>query len=271
MPPIMRLICPHCNHSRSWVLRREKRKCKRCRREFSIKHYPVKGIRSDLQEWRSCIAVFLRQRTSVQISKELGIGANRSVEMTQVLRLCMTDDLPPVFQGPVEFDETYIGGQRKNKRLHIRRIKAKHGHGTDKLAIMGIFDRSTKQIYVVVMPIKLNMEHIFKVMLNQVSAGAVVYTDGFKMYRGLKKKGFRHEYVDHDGGEYVRGQVHTNNIEGFWGILKRKLSCIGGMRRDRMYLFVSEIVWKFNHRMLTMEEQEQLLFNLVIKFGGRKQ
>lgn len=183
----------------------------------------------------------------------------------------MAQDIPSIFSGPVEFDETYIGGQRKNKRLHIRRIKAKHGHGTDKLAIMGIFDRATKQVYCEVMPIKLNMEHIFAVMNHQVLAGSLVYTDGYKMYRGLKTKGFVHEYVDHDGGEYVRGDIHTNNIEGFWGILKRKLSCIGGMRRNYMYLFVAEITWKFNHRTLNLQTQEQLLLDLIIKFGGRKQ
>jgi transposase-like protein len=158
----------------------------------------------------------------------------------------MTADTPEKFQGPVEMDETYIGGQRKNKRLHIRRIKTKRGHGTDKLPIMGIFDRYGGQVYVEVMTKKLSMEHIFKIMDRQVTPGASVFTDGYKMYRGLKKKGFRHEYVDHDGGEYVRNSIHTNNIEGFWGILKRKLSCIGGMRRDRLYLFVGEIVWKFN-------------------------
>jgi transposase-like protein len=268
LPPNMRVICPNCNHSRSWSIRRGKRKCKRCRHEFSIKRYPVKGIRSDIQEWQSCIGVFLRQRTGRQISRELGIGANRSVKMAQMLRLCMTKDTPPIFKGPVEFDETYIGGQRKNKRLHIRRIKAKHGHGTDKLAIMGIFDRNTKQMYVEIMPIKLNMEHILAVMKDRVPTGATVYTDGYKMYRGLKAKGLKHEYVDHDDGEYVREVVHTNNIEGFWGILKRKLSCIGGMRRDRMHLFVSEITWKFNHRHDSMQVQEQKLLEFLLRFGG---
>jgi transposase-like protein len=88
------------------------------------------------------------------------------------------------------------------------------------------------------------------------------------MYRGFKTKGFKHEYVDHDGGEYVRGEIHTNNIEGFWGILKRKLGCIGGIRRNRLHLFIAEIVWKFNHKSLSLNQQEKLLLGLVIKFGG---
>jgi hypothetical protein len=83
------------------------------------------------------------------------------------------------------------------------------------------------------------------------------------MYRSIWKDGYAHHYVDHEGGEYVRGTVHTNNIEGFWGILKRKMGCIGGMRRDRLHLFVGEIVWRFNHRLIPLEEQEKILFKLV--------
>jgi transposase-like protein len=181
----------------------------------------------------------------------------------------MEVDTPNVFKGAVEMDETYIGGQRKNKKLHIRRIKAKKGHGTEKLPIIGIFDRDSKQVYVEVMSKKLSMNHIIKTMHARVETGAEVLTDGYKMYRGLKIEKFQHEYVNHHLGEYVREHVHTNNIEGFWGILKRKLSCIGGMRRDRLHLFVAEIAWKFNHRNLSIYEQENRLLKLVIKFGGR--
>ena len=202
------------------------------------------------------------------ISDETKIGHCRIARMVEVLRQCMAGDVPDQFEGPVELDETYIGGQRKNKCLHIRRIKAKRGHGTDKLPIMGIFDRSSKQIYVEVMPVKLSMYHLFRITRDKLIPETLIITDGYKMYRGFKSKGFKHEYVDHDGGEYVRGEIHTNNIEGFWGILKRKLGCIGGMRRSKLHIFVAEIVWKFNHKSLSLNQQEKLLMDLVIKFGG---
>ena len=265
----MPYLCPKCHYSRSWNIRREKRKCKRCRYEFGLRRYLVAGLRSTVEDWGRCIAVFLRQRTGVSITTETGIGTNRAVRMAHILRTCMMADYPGRFAGPVEMDETYIGGQRKNKRLHIRKLKAKRGHGTDKLPIMGIFDRSSRQVYVEVMAQKLSMDHIFQTMDRRVVAGVAVFTDGYKMYRGLIRKGFQHAYVDHDGGEYVRGPVHTNNIEEFWGILKRKLSCIGGMRMVRLPFFVAEIAWKFNHRHIVAIEQEKLLLDLVGKFGGR--
>jgi len=168
-------------------------------------------------------------------------------------------------------DETYIGGQRKNQHLHIRRIQGKRGHGTDKLPIVGLFSRNSGEVYVEVLKRKLDVKHIFTVIEERVQPGSILYTDGFKMYRGLKETLYVHEFVDHLQGEMVRGDIHTNNIEGFWGILKRKLGCIGGMRRQYLPLFVAEIVWKFNHRKVSLLEQEKLLLTLIreTKFGGR--
>jgi hypothetical protein len=51
----------------------------------------------------------------------------------------MSKDIPDIFDGPIELDETYIGGQRKNKKLHIRRLQGKRGYGTEKLPIVGLF------------------------------------------------------------------------------------------------------------------------------------
>ena len=180
------------------------------------------------------------------------------------IRKRMHEDSVCILESPVEMDETYIGGQRKNKRLHIRRIQAKRGHGTDKLPIVGIFSRKSGFVYVEVLTRKLDAARIFSVIAERTEQGGTIYTDGFKMYRGLARLAYQHEYVDHDGGELVRGSVHTNNIEGFWGILKRKLSCIGGMRRSNLHLFGAEIVWKFNHRCLTLSAQEETLLKLII-------
>ena len=266
-----KLTCPHCLFGRLWKLRREKRKCKKCRREFGIKRYPVADIRSTVDEWKGCIATFVRERTMSAVMRETGIPRCRTLRMLSHLRVCMTADAIPMFTGPVELDETYIGGQRKNKRLHIRRIKGKRGHGTDKLPIVGLFDRASGKVHVMVEPKKLDIHFILFLLKRRVIPHAFIYTDGFKMYRMLPEHGWRHAYVDHDGGEMVRGEIHTNNIEGFWGILKRKLSCIGGVRRKRLPLFVGEIAWKFNYRNIPLSEQEKLLFELVAgkKFGGR--
>ncbi len=257
--------CPFCGFCRSWVVRGKKRKCKQCRHEFSDKTYPVQGFRLTKQTWQTVIATFLRERTGRRVASEADVSEKTAQRMLHLLRELMASEKPAQFIGIVEMDEAYIGGQRKNKRLRIRRIQGKRGHGTDKLPIVGLFSRASGQVFVDVEPRKLDVAYIFNTIQERVIPGSTIFTDGFKMYRGLAKIGYVHEFVDHAGDEYVRGDVHTNNIEGFWGIMKRKMSCIGGMRRERLPLFVGEIVWKFNHRKQSLGEQEGALFALLLK------
>jgi transposase-like protein len=258
-------LCPFCSFSRSWSVRGKKRKCKQCRREFSDRTYPAAGFRITKATWHVVIATFLRERTEKRIAEETGTSLKTAQKMAHYLRVIMTADAPPPFRGIVEMDETYIGGQRKNKKLHIRRIKGKRGHGTEKLPIVGLFSRESGQVYVELQSRKLDVSILFAIIERQMSKEGRLYTDGMKMYRGITERAFHHEYVDHDGGEYVRGDIHTNNIEGFWGILKRKMGCIGGMRKDRLHLFVGEIVWKFNHRKQSLKDRERALIELVLR------
>lgn len=258
------LPCPFCGFGRSWVVRRKKRKCRRCRREFGGQTYPVPGFRVTEEAWRQAAATFLRERTAVRMAAESSVSLKTAQRLAHRFREVMTATVPPAFEGTVEMDETYIGGQRKNKRLHIRRIKSKRGHGTDKLPIVGLFHRESGQVFVDVEPRKLDVAYVFQTVRDRVVLGSRICTDGFKMYRGMTALGYLHEFVDHDGDEYVRGDVHTNNIEGFWGILKRKMGCIGGMRRNRLHLFVGEIAWKFNHRKQSLTDQERALMELVL-------
>lgn len=218
-----------------------------------------------MAQWECAVHTFLRERALARVSTEVGVSMKTAQRMTHFMRTRMSQDIPKPFSGIVEMDETYIGGQRKNKKLHIRRIQTKRGHGTDKLPIVGLFSRDQGTVLVVVEPKKLDIAFIRKLIRAQVVAGSSVYTDGFKMYRSIPHDGYIHAFVDHDGGEYVRGDIHTNNIEGFWGILKRKMGCIGGMRRERLHLFVGELAWRFNHRKKSLEEQERVLRQLIIQ------
>lgn len=141
--------------------------------------YPVKGFRITRTQWERAVAVFLRERTSTRLAEELCISEKTARLVTHHLRTIMTTEVPPIFTGIVEMDETYIGGQRKNKRLHIRRIKGKRGHGTDKLPIVGLFCRDSGQVFVDVEPKKLDVAYIFRTIQERVIPGSKIYTDSF--------------------------------------------------------------------------------------------
>ena len=129
-------------------------------------------------------------------------------------------DVHVTFDGPVEVDEAYFGGQRKNMSNKAR--KALTGRGPKgKQAVVAAKDRRTKNVVARV------IDHTDKPTLHgfvdeHASATAKLYTDDATAYRGT---GRHHETVKHSAAEYVRyldgEKVHTNGVESFWSMLKR--------------------------------------------------
>lgn len=73
--------------------------------------------------------------------------------------------------------------------------------------------------------------------------------------------------VDHATKEYTDGKGHhINGLEGFWGYMKRKLASRGGIRREKLPIFVGEYVWKYNHRNLNLKEQENRVVSIFFKY-----
>lgn len=264
-----KITCPKCGYGRSWKIRREKLRCKKCRAEFSPRRAAVPGTRTDADGLRAAALAFAAVRTVRKVAASAGVSVATAQKLCHRFRLAIAAEPREAFAGPVEVDETYIGAQRKNQRLHIRKLyPPKRGHGTQKLPIIGACDRATGTVRVEVMARKLDKRIVLDFVHRSVVAGARVFTDGFPYYRDLRKLGFPHEWVDHNAKEYVRGDVHTNGIEGFWGFMKRHMGCIGGMRRDRLGLFATELAWRYNHRGDSDNEKADLLVGLVAGFGG---
>jgi transposase-like protein len=266
------LLCPHCGHGRSWFLRRTHRRCKRCRKEWSPgTAHLVRGFRLGRREWFRIVDTFLRDETICSVQEECAVAYATAQRAVDVLRQVMTLDVPLLFVGVCEADETYVGGSWKNKAIHIRRQGTKRGRGTSKQPIFGVMERgdgTPSQVRVWLTKDTKNCSlnpHIKEV----VCRGSLICTDGRKGYRRLPRYGYLHQWVDHDAGEYVRGNVHTQTLDGFWGLLKTHLDSIGGIRKGRLHLFVGEYAWRYNFRNLTRKEQTKRLVKLLTEFGGR--
>lgn len=267
------LSCPSCGHTRSWSLRRHHRRCKRCRTEWSPRSfYPVCGFRLSRREWLLIIETFIRDETINAVQEECHLARGTASKAVSLIRLVMTADVPELFFGTCEADETYIGGDWKNKKIHIRRQGTKRGRGTSKQPIFGVILRSDEEnskVRVWLTPNTKNRNLNGRIK-SLVVRGSTIYTDGRKGYRILPRHGYLHDWVDHEAGEYIRGKVHTQNIDGFWGRLKTRLDSIGGVKRERLHLFVGEYVWCFNFRHLTRKEQTKRIYKLLTEIGGRK-
>lgn len=262
-----RFVCPYCSCRQTWSVRRQSRKCRRCRREWVPNRSLVAGIRADRQGWKGFLVAALRYRTVAAIKLHTGLSHPLILKMYSHLRAVMADDVPETLSGTVEVDETYIGPQWRNRPWSVRKHGTKKGRGTSKQPVFGIYERYRGVVRAFLVS-DVRRRTILPLIIQTVSRGSTIYSDAYQLYQETPKYGYLHAFVDHNKNEFGRGDVHSNGMEGFWGILKRRLKTTGGVRRDRLHTFVAEEVWRYNNRKFSETEKIERLLDLLKEVGG---
>ena len=244
--------CPHCGHKEVYTFNDGKRyRCAKCKQDFTIKTGTVFGdSKLPLRKW--FIAIYLLSNTSkgissVQLAKHVGVTQKTGWFMDHRIRKAMKQNKGQLF-GTVEVDETFIGGLEKNK--HLSKREHRGTGGTGKTPIFGLRSRDGETHAQVVKTVRAC--ELQRVIKNTVAPNAVVYTDSWVGYNGLK--GFRHTVINHSSGQYVLGNAHTNSIESFWALFKRGYHGIYHMMsRKHLQRYVNEFVFRFNRKTNTMQ------------------
>lgn len=258
-----RTKCPRCFKTKFWKLSDNRLKCFSCRDVFT----PRKLVNSQLKQ---IISEFILEHSTNVILSRVNISKYKLLKILTLLRIVMSNDIPEVFSGTVEVDETYLGAKMKNRRLkELLKIKARFpkqkklsGHATIKQPIFGILCRSGK-VWAEIVP-DVEAKDLQPLIVKQVKRGSTVCSDTWRGYTGLATKGYVHRLVKHSEGEYSDKQGnHINGLEGFWGYLKRKLAAKGGIRKLKLYLYLAEYVWRYNHRQLNFKKQQEILLKLT--------
>ena len=220
--------CGHCGSTNTAVVKSGKPMpyhCRDCRSYFSVRTgTSLQHSNLPLRKWAFAVYLYitnLKGISSMKLHRDLKVTQKTAWFMLHRLREAWDISGLPPMKGPVEVDETHVGGNpramhsRKRRRLQERK---RGGPGnTHKTPVAGIKDRHTNTIRA------KTVENVSGITMGDFinehsSVLAKVYTDGGGQYRAIQRE---HETVRHNIGEYVREQATTNGIESFWALLKR--------------------------------------------------
>ncbi len=208
---------------------------------FENTNYPLKT-------WFQVIYLMLQSKkgmSALQVQRIIGSGAYRTAwYMCHRIRAAMKDGSFPKLMGEVEIDETYIGGKDKNRHWSKRRhVKG----GSAKMSVIGAIARKGNVVCELIENAdRITMsQFVRKAVGDQVS---LVATDEHTGYARLKRH-FPHQTVNHAAGEYVRGNVHTANLDSFWSLLKRGvIGTYHQVSKDYLPLYLAEFSYRHNNR-----------------------
>lgn len=226
--------------------------CNDCKKQFSAK---VGTIFEDspigLDKWLPAIWLIASNRNGIsshELARALKVTQKTAWFMLHRIREAMADESFIKLQGPVEADEAYFGGRKRRPNVGSQNLETSPtGPQAGKTAVFGIVQRREKgKIRAFVVP-STQGPTLQKKIRENVLKGAVLYTDASKAYNKLDRE-YIHHVINH-AEEYVRGHIHTNNIEAFWSLLKRNLrGTYVAPRPEHLQRYVEEQVFRFNER-----------------------
>ena len=224
-------VCPHCGgvekvyELKGKSTRPGLKKCGHCRKQFTVKIGTVfESSHVPLYKWFQATFLVVSSKNGIsahQLHRVLEVTYKTAWFMAHRLREAMRSgefDVMGRDGGIVEVDETFIG--------HDKAVKPKHekkGRGyAHKFKVLALVDRATGKARSMVVE-DLKAKTLVPILKENIDREAKVVTDEAGQYRHLHRE-FQHGYVRHGQGEYGRGEIHTNTIEGYFSIFKRGMN-----------------------------------------------
>ncbi|GAA5100884.1 IS1595 family transposase [Chryseobacterium ginsengisoli] len=260
-------VSPFDETSKVYKCKNNQYRCKNTGKYFNVKTGTMfENSKISLRKWFMAIWLVTSHKkgiSSIQLGKDIGVRQSTAWFMLQRIRACFGIENCNELEGVVECDETFIGGKNKNRHKD-KKVKNSQGRSfKDKTPVMGMLQRDGKMNAFVVPDTKKNS--IQPLVCRYVNPETTtLISDEWLGYTGLDKY-YDHKIIDHSKKEYVSLQdnnIHTNNIEGSWNILKKSVSGMyNHVSRKHLQKYVDEFVYRFNLRKVTDQEKFRYLLS----------
>ena len=181
-----------------------------------------------------------------QIQRETGVTYKTAWRMCKEVRNILSEDFDK-FTGVTEADESYFGGEERNKHLNKRTAGARGRSLKTKTPVFGLANRGGKlEVHKVE---NTKAETILPIVWANVKRGSEIDTDEYNAYSTLPILGYDHGIVAHANKIYVDDGVHTNTLEGFWSQAKNGIRGVyHAVSSKYLQHYLDEYSFRYNHR-----------------------
>lgn len=241
-------------------------KCKNTGKYFNVKTGTMyENTKLPLQKW--FLAVWLitchkKGISSTQLARDVGVTQKTAWFLLQRIRACFGVENYNELSDIVEADESFYGGKNRNRHIN-KRVKNSQGRSCkDKTPVLGLVQRGGKLTAIVTKD--TSPEAIQPVIRKYVRPETIFISDDWKAYKNLGDD-YLHYTVKHSDRSYkpeYDNQVHTNNIEGAWKVMKNSLrDMYNSVSRKHLQWYVDEFVFRYNMR----KESDSQKFNHLLR------
>ena len=246
-------------------------KCNPCRKQFRVTMGTIfEKSHVPLHMWLQAFYMLASGKKGVssnEIHRVLGVTIKTAWFMTHRIREAMrTGSLMPPMGGDggvVEADETFIG----DNKLY-RNFKGNRGYH-HKHVVLTLVDRAgqARSFHVD----RADAQSILPIVKANIDKEATIYTDDANYYRPLGKDGRKHESVKHARGEWARGEIHTNTVEGFFSVFKRGMKGVYQHCSEKhLHRYLAEFDFRYSNRKALGIEDEERATRMVKGVKGKR-
>ena len=271
-------VCPKCGESHRVGKLKGKstrigvHKCYSCKKPFTVKVGTIfEDSHIPLRLWLQAMHLIASSKKSIsanQLHRTLKVTLKSAWFLGHRIREAMRSGslAAPMggegSSGIVESDETFIG-----KKTGVQKAKGGYVH---KQTVLSLVERGGDVRSFVID--RANVANVLPVVRENIDKEAHLMTDDAGLYRSKRFVGFRkHGVVNHSAGEYVRGDIHTNTVEGYFSIFKRGMKGVYQHCDEKhLHRYLAEFDFRYNNRVARGVDDEQRALKLLRGVKGKR-